>query len=170
MTNLINELTTRTGFRFQVRQAQPSDTKTLAEFFTHVTPDDLRFRFMEGLKEVGPDLINMLASVDHNLVENFLAFDPLDGSMIATGMLACTSDRARAEVAMAVHEDYKRRGVSWELLQHITEFAKKKGVKILESIESPQNNAAIVLEREMGFTAVRDPDDPSFLILRKALN
>lgn len=33
-------LPTRTGFRFHVRPAMRSDSKTLAEFFKHVTCDD----------------------------------------------------------------------------------------------------------------------------------
>jgi len=43
-TNSKATLTTRTGFRFEVRSARPEDEPVLAEFFTHVTPDDLRFR------------------------------------------------------------------------------------------------------------------------------
>ncbi|WQB99075.1 hypothetical protein U0R22_003245 [Mesorhizobium huakuii] len=44
-------LTTHTGFRFEVRRARPEDEPTLAEFFTHVTPEDLRFRFLGAVKE-----------------------------------------------------------------------------------------------------------------------
>jgi len=35
-----------------VCRARPEDEPTLAEFFTHVTPDDLRFGFLGGVKEI----------------------------------------------------------------------------------------------------------------------
>ena len=45
------DLITRTGFRFHVRPAMASDEAALGEFFTHVTPEDLRFRFLTGLRQ-----------------------------------------------------------------------------------------------------------------------
>ncbi|WP_293881562.1 GNAT family N-acetyltransferase [Sphingomonas sp.] len=163
-------LTTRTGFRFHVRPARPADEGTLAEFFTHVTRDDLRFRFLTGLNEVGHDRIAALATVDHKQTENFLAFDEHGSTMIATAMLACDPALDRGEVAISIRNDYKHRGISWELLAHIARFAEAKGVKTLESIESRENHAAIELEREMGFTAEPYPGDPTLILVRRTLD
>ena len=161
-------LTTRTGFRFHVRPVCPADETALAEFFTHVTRDDLRFRYLTGLNEVGHERIVDLANVDHGQTENFLAFDgPI---MIATGMLACDQSRTRGEVAITIRSDYKRRGVSWELLAHIARYAEAKGVKTLESIESHENHEAIELEREMGFTAEPYDGDMTLVLVRRTLN
>ncbi len=46
------DLVTRTGFGFNVRPVTPADEGVLADFFHHVTPDDLRFRFLTTMKEV----------------------------------------------------------------------------------------------------------------------
>lgn len=162
-------ITTRTGFRFTVRPVSPADESGLADFFAHVSRDDLRFRFLSGLKVVGHDRIVALAAVDHQATENFLAFDEENGVMIASGMLACDPSLSRGEVAIAIHEDYKHRGVSWELLAHIARFAEAKGVQVLESIESSDNHAAIELEREMGFTAVPYPGDTSLMLVSRKL-
>ena len=162
-------ITTRTGFRFAVRPVSLADETGLADFFAHVSRDDLRFRFLSGLKVVGHDRIVALAAVDHQATENFLAFDAESGAMIASGMLACDPALERGEVAIAIHEDYKRRGVAWELLAHIACFAEGKGVKVLESIESCENHAAIDLEREMGFTAMPYPGDASLVLVSRQL-
>lgn len=163
-------LTTRTGFRFHVRPAHPADEETLSGFFTHVSRDDLRFRFLTGLNEVGHDRIAALAGVDHKQTENFLAFGENGSPMIATGMLACDPAMDRGEVAITIRDDYKRKGVSWELLAHIARYAEAKGVKTLESIESRENHAAIELEREMGFTAEPYPGDSTLVLVRRTLN
>jgi GNAT superfamily N-acetyltransferase len=163
-------LTTRTGFRFHVRPVSPDDEGALAEFFTHVTHDDLQFRFLTGLNVVGHDRIAALAQVDHTQTENFLAFDEDDSLMIASGMLACDPAMTRGEVAISIRKDYKNRGVSWELLALIARYAEAKGIKVLESIESHENHAAIDLEREMGWSAQPYPGDATLVLVRRDLN
>lgn len=170
MDDWSQSLTTRTGFRFHVRPACPADAETLAEFFTHVTRDDLRFRFLTGLEQVGHDRIVDLVTVDHTLTENFLAFDEGSTMMIATAMLACDSALDRGEVAICIRKDFKHRGIGWELLAHIARFAEAKGVKTLEAIEARENHAAIELEREMGFTAEPYPGDSTLVLVRRTLD
>ena len=169
MENWSSDLTTRTGFKFHVRPAQPADEAELAEFFKHVTREDLRFRFLTGINEVGHERIVALTEIDHRLVENFLAFGEDGTPLLATAMLACDPDLERGEVAITIRDDYKHKGISWELLAYIARFAEAKGVKMLESIECRENRAAIELEREMGFISESDPDDPTIVIVRKKL-
>ncbi len=164
------ELTTRTGFRFTVRPAQPSDESALAAFFTHVTPEDLRFRFLTGLKKVGHDRLSAMTEIDHHQTENFLAFVDGEAEIIATAMLACDAAMKVGEVAIAIRSDYKGRGVSWDLLAHVAACAEAKGLTTLQSIETRDNHAAIDMEREMGFTAGPYPGDPTLVLVQKQLN
>lgn len=163
------DLTTRTGFAFHVRPARPDDEPALAEFFTHVTPEDRRFRFLSSVREVGHDRLIAMTHIDHRQTENFLAFNKDDGSIIATAMLACSDKLDRGEIAISVRAEDKHKGVGWELLGHITRYAEAKGIKTLESIESRENHAAIELEREFGFVAEAYPDDPSLVLVRRQL-
>jgi N-acetylglutamate synthase-like GNAT family acetyltransferase len=164
------ELTTRSGFRFNVRPAQPSDESALAEFFTHVTPDDLRFRFLTGLKTVGHDRLAAMTAIDHRQTENFLAFVDDEAAIVATAMLACDAEMKVGEVAIVIREDYKARGVSWDLLTHVAAYAAAKGLTTIQSVEARDNHAAIDMEREMGFTAGPYPGDPTLVLVQKQLN
>ena len=164
------KLTTRNGFEFDVRPTQPSDEAALAEFFTHVKKDDLRFRFLSGVSTVGHHLLAMMTDVDHDRTENILAFDADDQTVIASAMLAADADGKRAEVAMAIRNDYKLKGISWTLLEHITHLAKAKGIKTLESIEARNHHEAIEMEREMGFKAFPMPGDATLVVLRADLD
>ena len=143
------DLTTRSGLQIGVRPVSAADEALLAEFFTHVSKDDLRFRFLSGLEKVGADQIARLTHVDHARTEDFLAFD--GDLLVATAMVAADPAFETAEVAIAMREDYRGRGVGWTLLRHVARFAKAKGLRKLVSIESRANSAAIDLEREMGF-------------------
>jgi GNAT superfamily N-acetyltransferase len=163
------DLTTRTGLTFHVRPVRPEDEAALAEFFRHVTPEDLRFRFLGGIREVSHDRLVAMTQVDHHQTENFLAFADGGKSIIATGMLACDDAREKGEVAISVRAEYKHKGVGWELLRHIARHAEATGVRTLESIENRNNHEAIELEREQGFVKEPYPDDAALVLIRKQL-
>lgn len=167
--NAPQRLTARSGFSFTVRPATPRDEAALGKFFSHVTAGDLRFRFLTGLKTVGHDRLVAMTDFDHRQTENFLAFADDQTRIIATAMLACDAQMQSGEVAIAIVPEHKGKGASWELLGHIAAFAKRKGLKSIESVESRSNLAAISMEREMGFVASAYPEDATLIILRKDL-
>jgi GNAT superfamily N-acetyltransferase len=162
-------LTTSTGFEFTVRPANAFDEAVLTRFFERVTPEDLCFRFLTGLKTVGPSQIAAMTDIDHKKTENFLAFVDDGSELIATAMLACDDKLQTGEVAMAILPGYKNRGVSWDLLSHVARYAKAKGLQTLESIERRDHHAAIEMERELGFTVGSYPGDPSLALVTRQL-
>lgn len=164
-----SELTTNSGFGFQVRSADEADEPALADFFTHVTEDDLRFRFLSAVRKVGHTQLALLTHVDHRRSENFLALDTMVGRVLASAMLAVDDDFEQAEVAIVIRSDFKNRGIGWRLLQHVSERAAEMGVKTLRSVESQDNRSAIAVEREMGFKSRPYPGDPTLLLLEKSL-
>lgn len=163
------DLQTRTGFRFHVRPAGLGDEAALAGFFSHVNPDDLRFRFLSSVNVVGHSQLLAMIDVDHRQKENFLAFDTDGSTIIATAMLACDAAMTVGEVAISIRPDFKGRGVSWELLEHVAHFAEALGVATLQSIESNANHDAIELERDMGFTARAYPGDHTLTLVERRL-
>ena len=166
MTDWSSELTTHSGFKFRVRTARPDDEAALHEFFEHVTPEDLRFRFLTSVKEVGHDRLAQMTTVDHRQTESFVALERDDGPIIAAAMLACDAGLETGEVAVSISAAYKNRGIGWELLRHVTRYAEAKGVTRLQSLESRSNVSAIQLEREMGFTS---RGDATLVLLEKTL-
>jgi ribosomal protein S18 acetylase RimI-like enzyme len=169
MADWSQDLTTHTGFAFHVRPARPEDEAALGAFFEHVTPEDLRFRFLSSIKAVGHEQLVAMTKVDHQRTESFLAFAQEGGPIIAAAMLACDAGLDLGEVAISISADYKNRGVGWELLGHLTRYAQSKGVGQLQSLESRSNESAIQLERELGFTAETYPGDSTLVMLRKTL-
>jgi GNAT superfamily N-acetyltransferase len=162
-------LTTSSGFEFTVRPATAFDEAVLTRFFAHVTPEDLCFRFLTGIKTVGASQITAMTDYDHRKTENFLAFVDDGSELIATAMLACDDKLQTGEVAMAILPEYKNRGISWDLLSHVARYAKAKGLRTLESIERRDHHAAIEMEREMGFTVGSYPGDASLALVSRQL-
>lgn len=165
-TEWVSDVTTRDGVALHVRPVVPTDEAALADFFHHLAPEDLRFRFLTSLREVGRDRLVAMTQIDYRRTINFLAF--ADDELIATAMLACDPDRRRGELAVSVHRDWKGKGVSWTLVQHVLRYARAEGIAAIESVESTGNHAALALEHEMGFETV-DASEPGEKIVRFAL-
>jgi acetyltransferase len=146
------DLVTRSGLALHVRPVEPTDERALAELFEHVAPEDLRFRFLSGLREVGRDRLVAMTQVDYRRTINFLAF--AGDTLVATAMLARDPALTRAELAVSVRADRKGQGVSWTLVDHVLRYARAEGIETIESVESIDNHAALSLEREMGFETV----------------
>jgi N-acetylglutamate synthase-like GNAT family acetyltransferase len=163
------DLTTHTGFTFHVRTARAEDEAALHDFFATVTPEDLRFRFLSTVKDVGHDRLVAMTKVDHRHNESFVALEREDGPIIGAAMLACDDKLETGEVAVSISRDFKNRGIGWELLAHVTRYAQAIGVKRLQSLEDRANAAAIRLEGEMGFTSRAYPGEPGLVVLEKSL-
>uniref|UniRef100_UPI0035CB52F8 GNAT family N-acetyltransferase n=1 Tax=uncultured Sphingomonas sp. TaxID=158754 RepID=UPI0035CB52F8 len=162
-------LTTRSGVPLRVRPADAADEAALAEFFTHVSPDDLRFRFLSGADTVRRDQLVAMTQVDHGRTESFLAYDAADDRLVATAMLACDPALRTGEVAIVVRSDYKNKGLGWALLDYVAAFAEPKGLHAIEAVESWENRAALEVERDMGFTIASYPGDATLSLVRRLL-
>jgi len=160
-------LTTRSGLQLEVRPVRADDGPLLRDFFAKVATDDLRFRFLSGVNSVSDDQIARMVDVDHKQTEDFLAF--ADGALVATGLVASDEARDRAEVAIVVRGDHKNRGIGWTLLGHIAEHARSLGIRFLESVEDRHNQAAIEVERDLGFSVKPYGDDPTLVVVSKQL-
>jgi acetyltransferase len=160
------DLRTRSGLILHVRPVVPADEGALAEFFAHVTPDDLRFRFLSSLKKVSHEQLGLMTRLDYRRSISFIAIEPT-GLVVATALLVTDPDRTRAEIAMSTRADWKGRGVSYTLLEHLLRYAQAEGIQLLEAVEFADHDEALRMEREMGFTALACPDDPTLRIVRR---
>jgi acetyltransferase len=160
------DLVARSGMRIHVRAVRADDEPALARFFEKVSQEDLRFRFMTGLARVDHDRLAMMTRVDYWRTISFLALDE-SGDIVATAMLATDPDRTRAEVALVTRDDMKGKGVSWALFEHVLRYAQAEGIGTVEALECADHEAALQMERELGFTTRIDPDDTTVRIARR---
>ncbi len=162
------DLRTRSGVTVRVRPVVPADETALAEFFTHVTPEDLRFRFLSALSKVSHEQLSNITHIDYRRSISFIAIEQ-SGSIVATALLAADPDRTRAEIAMSTRADWKGCGVSYTLLEHLLRYAQAEKIRTIEAVEFADHEEALRMEREMGFTAIACPDDPTLRIVRREL-
>lgn len=170
MSNITSftDVVTQSGLRLSLRSVTHDDGPLLRDFFDKVTPEDLRFRFLTAMLRVSDEQIAAMIDVDHKQTEDFLAFVD-DGALVGSAMIAIEPAGERAEVAIAVRADYKHQGVGWTLLNRAADYAKTRGCRTLEAVESRLNQKAIEVERDSGFTVKAYPEDATLVIVSKQL-
>ena len=77
------------------------------------------------------------------------------GGRIAGYAVACAAKRNAEISSIAVHPDYRRRGVAAALLRHTLRALSKAGVRRVELMVRTANAAAAELYRAFGFRRVR---------------
>ena len=157
-------LVTRSGCLFDVRPAHVGDEAKLSALFAHVTNEDKAFRALTGYVD---DI--KIDNADHHPSKTFLAMVDEEAEVIAAATLDCDMQRKHGDVSLVIRSDFKHDGVSWELLAHVVRYAEAIGVQSLESVEAPDNHAAIALEREMGFEQKSHPDNQALILMQKSL-
>lgn len=163
-------LTTRSGLVLEVRPIHPDDEFLLAQFFEHVSPEDLRFRFLTAMPHPSAEQIAAMVQVDHWGSEHLLAFDAENGDLVASAMMVADKGMHVAEVAISVAMDRKERGIGWTMLRHCADVARARQIGTLQSIESRANHAAIEVEHALGFKAKAYEDDSGLVLIEADLN
>ena len=114
---------------------------------------------------------NSIASELDNRLSLWLV--AMDGEQVA-GYVGSQSVMGWADMMnIAVHPDYRRRGIAWKLVEHLVEALQKMDVTCLTLEVRASNEPAKALYEKLGFTQVgrrpnyyRNPKEDA-LILRK---
>jgi acetyltransferase len=158
---------TRSGVALSIRPVQRTDRPLIEDFFRHVGADDLRFRFLTTIRQVDDARIDELCTVDAPRLITFLAFR--EKLLIAMATLAGDQKTGKAEIAMTTRPEWTHQGVSWTLLEHAIRFARHCAYTEILSVEKAENEAALQVERDMGFTLSMVGGDASEFVATKVI-
>jgi RimJ/RimL family protein N-acetyltransferase len=142
------------GTTVDVRPIKPEDEPLLHEAVAAMSERSVYFRFFSPLKRLPDALAHRLAVVDHK--DRF--------ALVATSHQPASKERilgvARydrvpntdvAEVAVAVVDEYQRRGLGGALLAILARAARQHGIKSFTLIVLPENRQMLGLLRKMGW-------------------
>jgi acetyltransferase len=161
----------RDGATLCIRPLAADDASALTDLFDHLTPEDVRARFFVTMRELPPALLARLTHVEHDHEMALAAFHPdVHGTLCGVVRLSADADdRRRAEFAVVVRSDWKRRGLGHALIQEIVGSARDRAVSELYGLILAENAPMIALARKLGFTIAANPDDARQVIARLRL-
>ena len=146
------ELRDRTKVR--LRPIVPEDEPLLHEAVAAMSERTVYFRFFSPIKRMSDALAHRLAVVDYN--DRFALVATTHRSNGKERIVGVARyDRApgteAAEVAVAVIDEFQRRGLGGQLLAELARVGRAHGIKSFSLIVLPENREMLGLLRRMGW-------------------
>lgn len=144
----------RDATKVSLRPIAPQDEPLLHEAVASMSERTVYFRFFSPIKRMSDALAHRLAVVDYN--DRFAVVATIsraNGKEKIVGV--ARYDRARetdvAEVAVAVIDEFQRRGLGRALLVELAKVARRHGINTFTLIVLPENREMLGLLRKMGW-------------------
>jgi RimJ/RimL family protein N-acetyltransferase len=150
------------GSRVMVRPIDRNDRELERRFIKELSVESRHFRFQESMSEPSEDLLSLLTATDQSRAA-LGAVDPHTGRLVGVARFSENPD-GTAEFAVAVSDDWQRRGVGSLLLRKLVVIARKRGILRMYSSDSCENHSMRALAQRLGFAHHSDPDDPTVVI------
>ena len=147
----------RDGSTVHIRPVRPEDRDGLLRFFQGLSDESRWFRFFTARVDL-PRMVDRAVDVDHRDRYGLVATAGPARDVVGHGVFL-RSDGDRAEVAFAVADDYRGRGLGTILLGHLAEAATENDVAVFEAEVLPENHRMIEVFRESGFP-IRTRSEP----------
>jgi len=142
------------GTKVHLRPIVPQDEPLLHEAVAAMSERTVYFRFFSPIKRMSDALAHRLAVVDYSDRFALVATTHRpNGPERIVGV--ARYDRARgtdvAEVAVAVIDEFQRRGLGSALLANLARVARQNGIQSFSLIVLPENREMLGLLRKMGW-------------------
>ncbi|HRO58418.1 MAG TPA: GNAT family N-acetyltransferase, partial [Burkholderiaceae bacterium] len=144
-----------------LRPIRPEDEPAHHALIARMTPEDLRMRFFNPVKQLQHAQMARLTQVDYDREMAFIATAPDESGQPETlGVVraAVDPDNQTAEFAILVRSDLKGQGLGRLLMEKIVDYCRSRGTGEIEGTIIESNQAMIALARRLGFRIERGPE------------
>jgi len=144
----------REGSKVHLRPITPEDEPLLHEAVSAMSERTVYFRFFSPIKRMSDALAHRLAVVDYNDRFALVATTHRPGSkerIVGVARYDRARDTDMAEVAVAVIDEFQRRGLGSVLLAELARVARQHGIRTFQLIVLPENREMLALLRKMGW-------------------
>lgn len=141
----------RDGSKVLIRQVHRDDVPLLEEGFSRLSAESRRLRFLTDKPRLTRTELEYFTHVDHHDHEAIGARDATDGRGLGIARFIRDPDNPEvAEVAVAVVDDWQRRGLGTELLSRLFARARQEGVRRFTALVDEDNRAVSALMKGLG--------------------
>ena len=148
------------GAKLLVRPVRTDDEVMFRSFFKQVTTEDLRLRFFAPVREFSHTFIARLTQLDYARAIALVAISELNGEMLGVVWLHADPNYEKGEYAILVRSDIKGRGLGWQLMQTMIQYARWLGLQEIEGQVLHENSTMLAMCRELGFAVSSVPGGP----------
>jgi acetyltransferase len=163
--------TLRDGSLVTIRPISRDDVDLERQFIEGLSPRARRFRFLCSMNVPSDALLKRLTEVDAERDAALIALAEEADRQVEVGVARfSTGADGRAEVAVAVSDDWQHKGLGTVLMQRLIQIARNRGITALYSVDSAENDSMRDLAAYLGFERKADPEDATQVIHTLRLN
>jgi acetyltransferase len=134
-----------------------------------VTEEDLRLRFFAPIRDRGHAFVARLTQIDYARAMALAAIEPATGKLLGVVRLHLDAERVEGEFAILLRSALKGRGLGWELMRLIIDYAKREGVQKISGQILAENTTMLAMCEKLGFSFTHDPGDWAVTVATLAL-
>jgi acetyltransferase len=151
----------RNGRPVLFRPIRPEDEAAHYVFLSHMSEQDLVYRFFHYVKQIPRRDMARLTQVDYDREMAFIASaEGEDGVAETLGVvrIVAAPDNATAEFAIIIRSDMKGQGLGSGLLRKIIDYSRERGIRIFSGDVMYDNQPMLDLLKGFGFTFGRSEE------------
>jgi len=153
-----------------IRPIRPDDEKLYEEMIARMDEGDLRLRFFSPQRHMSRKFLARLTQIDYGREIAFVALTPSENEMLGVARFFADPDYQKAEYAVMTRSDLKGRGLGWQLMRHLIDYARAEGLERLYGSVLSENVTMLRMCQQLGFKTGRDPEDPTIFKVELSLN
>lgn len=160
-TRILND-----GTALFFRPIKPSDDKALRDMFYELSEKSIAFRFFQPIKSFPLKFIQDFTTIDYSKDMALAAvIQDLGGEQIVgVAHYYLNPANLHAEVSFLVRDDWQAKGIGTDLLEILTEVARKRGIVGFEARVLALNQLMMSVFYNSGFRITTKREDDVFLL------
>ena len=151
----------------EFRPLVPQDRDAFQDFVRGLSPDARANRFLAPVKELSPATLEAMTQPDQARHVALVATE--GGRIIGEGRYVAEAGNGRAEFAIAVADDWQRKGIGARLLASLVVAARVAGLQVIEGEVLRTNMAMLGFVRRVGFALKSCSGDARLLVAERIL-
>jgi len=160
------------GDSVTLRPIRPEDAEIEQEFVRGLSPESRRFRFMDTLRELTPQMLARFTQIDYDREMAFVATVVREGREAEVGVCRYVTnpDGESCEYAIVVSDGWQRRGLGRRMMTQLIEVARARGLRTMIGHVLGNNRGMLSLCQSLGFAVSESAEDPSVKRVTLVLN
>ena len=149
-----------------IRPIVPEDREAFREFVAGMSPDSRTNRFFSPVRELHPAMLQALTEPDQQRHVGLVATE--DGKIVGEARYVALG-QGRGEFAIAVADQFQRRGIGARLIGALQAAARSAGLLFLSGEVMRTNSPMLHFSRQAGFQMKSCPGDARLTVVERSL-
>ena len=154
------------GTEVLIRPIHARDVEIERRFIEALSPTSRRFRFLDTMRSPSEALLKQMTSINAATDAAYVAVIDVDGQEreIGVARFSVLPDLHDCEFAVAVSDEWQKKGLATLLMRHLIETARSRGIGKMHSSDAADNTAMREFAEHLHFKHERDPDDATHVL------